>query len=229
MVRIAILEDDPRVASFISAGFKSEFYQVETFLTINEFTDTLQEHSFDLLILDRMIGRTDALGWIKTIKSLCPHIKILVLSALSGSINRIKGFEVGADDYLEKPFQYHELSLRVKNLLKDFKNNDSPSTILQYENITLELEGQRMQRAGNIIYLSPYEFKLMTIFLKKPTKIHSRTELLDSVWGHNSDNSSNVVDVAIAKLRKKINLENCTPLIVSKRSTGYVLQPDSEL
>ena len=221
MARVAILEDDVRVAKFIADGLKVEAYQVEIFTVINQLIDTLQEQAFDILIMDRLIGKLDAVSWIKTIRSLRPNIKILILSALSGSINRIKGLEVGADDYLEKPFQYHELSLRVKKLVK--KETSSPESIINYEDITLELDGQKMQRAGKVIHLSPYEFKLMTIFVKNPQKIHSRTELLDRVWGYNIDTGSNVVDVAIAKLRKKINFATCEPLIISRRGSGYIL------
>ena len=220
MTRIAVLEDDARVAKFITMGLSAESYHVESFSLINELTDLLQEQKIDILVMDRMIGKADALNWIKTIKLLAPNVKIIILSALAGSINRIKGLEVGADDYLEKPFQYQELSLRIKKLAS--KDEQSHETIVQYENITLDLGAQKMQLAGNVIDLSPYEFKIMVIFLRNPHRVYSRTELLDMVWGCGHDTSSNVVDVAIGKLRKKINQSEDALLICSCRGRGYV-------
>ncbi len=227
MASIAVLEDDSRVASFIAMGLTAESYHVENFSIINEFIERLQGQEFDILIMDRMIGKLDSLSWMKTIRTLVPNAKIIVLSALSGSVNRIVGLEVGADDYLEKPFQYQELSLRVKKLIK--KDKLSHETVISYGDITLELDGQKMQRAGKIINLSPYEFRLMTIFVKNPQKVHSRTELLDRVWGYNCGTSSNVVDVAIAKLRKKINCESDVHLINCRRGSGYTLSGESSV
>ncbi len=221
MTSVAVLEDDLMIAKFITTNLTADLYQVEGFSLINELINRLQEQKFDILVMDRMIGKLDAVTWIKTIRALVPEIKILILSALSGSINRIEGLEIGADDYLEKPFQYQELKLRIKKLAE--KDSQSIETILHCGDITIELDCQKMQRAGKIIHLSPYEFKLMTIFVKEPKRIHSRTELLDKVWGYNSGNSSNVVDVAIAKLRKKINFENCVQLINARRGSGYIL------
>ena len=227
MIRIAVLEDDVRVAKFISMGLRTEDYQVENVSLISDLTDLIQEQQFDILIMDRMIGKSDALNWIKTIKLLSPNIKIIVLSALSGSINRINGLEIGADDYLEKPYQYQELSLRIKKLTS--KNSLNREIVIQYDNITLELDSQKIQRAGKTIDLSPYEFKIMVILVKDPYKVHSRTELLDMVWGYGHDTGSNVVDVAIGKLRKKINFDDHLPLISSCRGRGYVFSEKSSI
>lgn len=221
MTRIALLEDDEKVAKFITMGLKAESYYVENFILIDELIAALESRQFDILIMDRMIGKLDALDWMRAVRTLSPGIKIIILSALTGAINRITGLKAGADDYTEKPFQYHELSLRIKKLAN--KISQANESIIHYEDITLDMEGQKLQRSGITIHLSPYEYKLMTIFIKGPTKIHSRTELLDLVWGCNHDTGSNVVDVAIAKLRKKINFDNSIPLINSRRGSGYVL------
>ncbi|MBF0359791.1 MAG: response regulator transcription factor [Oligoflexia bacterium] len=217
--RIAILEDDLRVSNFITTGLKMEFGVVEGFNSINDFIEALSQQNFDILIMDRMIGKLDSVKFITNIKEIAPQIKIIILSALSGSLNRISGLEMGADDYLEKPFQFQELNLRIQKL---FAKNNSSEKIINFQDITLDLECQRLQRNGKMIYLSPYEFKLITIFLKNPKKVYSRTELLDLVWGYNCSTSSNVVDVAIGKLKKKINFPECTTLINSRRCCGYV-------
>jgi len=221
MKRIAILEDDESISKFITAGLRAEAYHVECFSLVDELITFLQDNKFDVLIMDRMLEQEDSLRWMNTVKLLVPDIRIIVLSALSGSIHRIKGLECGADDYLEKPFQYNELSLRIKKLMN--KDSHTREAIIQFDDITFNLDSQKMQRAGQFIDLSPYEYKMMVIFVKEPTKIHSRTKLLDAVWGYNYDTSSNVVDVAIGKLRKKINLATCQPLIFSSRGRGYML------
>ncbi|MBF0299376.1 MAG: response regulator transcription factor [Oligoflexia bacterium] len=221
--KIAILEDDLRVSNFIANGLKAEFCVVETFNLINDFLEILPDQSFDILIMDRMIGKLDSVKYITKIREFDPNIKIIILSALSGSLNRISGLEMGADDYLEKPFQFQELNLRIKKL---FLKNNSSDKIINYKDITLDIECQRMQRNGKIIYLSPYEFKLISIFLKNPKKIYSRTELLDLVWGYNCGTSSNVVDVAIGKLKKKINFTDSENLIISRRGCGYVFSEE---
>jgi two-component system OmpR family response regulator len=223
MERIAILDDDKCIANFIMLGLKNESFHVDCFSQINELTDQLEQQTYDFLIMDRMIGKSDAVNWLKTIKLLAPRIKIIILSSLSGSMNRIKGLEMGADDYIEKPFHYDELKIRLSKLTS--KDNHPKIESIFYSNIILNVESQKMHRAGKLIDLSPLEFRIMTIFLKNPNKIYSRTELLNSIWGINSDRSSNVVDVAIAKLRKKIHFNDELPLIHTRRGSGYQLSP----
>ena len=219
---IAILEDDTRVADFIKKGLQADAMQVEVFTSVHELLPHLQHTPVDLLILDRMIGSTDTIHYLKTINNIRPELKIIILSALSGPLNRIHGLDIGADDYLEKPFQFKELKLRIQKLLSR-PSNAPQDFILTFEDITIDITSNKLVRNGHNIYLSPYEFKLMVAFVKKPYGIYSRTELLDLVWGYNHDTSSNIVDVAIAKLRKKINLDGLRPLIHSIRSRGYAL------
>jgi len=221
MTSIAVLEDDSCIERFITNGLRAENYQVQSFSVINELVNALQEQDFSILIMDRMIGSIDALTWVRTFKLLKPEIKVLTLSALAGSIQRISGLENGSDDYLEKPFEYRELSLRIKKL--NSKDSGGRENIICYDDITLEVESNKMQRSGRTINLTHCELLMMLLFLENPNKVFSRAELLDQVWGYSHDTCSNVVDVAIGKLRKKINLGSCTQLICSSRGVGYSL------
>ncbi len=116
MMKVAILEDDARIARFITLGLETEFYQAESFSSFDEFMKKLEKENFDVLIMDRMIGRQDALQCITGIRAVAPNIKIITLLSLAGSLKLLKRLDIAVDDYLEKPFRYEDLSSSIKNI-----------------------------------------------------------------------------------------------------------------
>lgn len=223
MISVLLVEDEARARAFISKGLKRAGLAVEGFSNLEEAEIFLQDQHPQVLVLDRLLEGKDSLYSVPRIRKISPETKIIMLTALSDVDERVKGLELGADDYLGKPFHFSELLARVRSLArrkKDELSSDSTSKVSLGE-IDVDFRKQSARKAGKLIELTSLEFRLLALFAGAPNKVFSREEILDRVWGINFDPSSNVVDRLIARLRKKLGLSKDDKQLRTLRGMGY--------
>jgi len=220
-MRILIVEDDKAVASFVKKGLESEQYAVDVTGDGEDAQSLVGEADFDLIILDLVLPKIDGLDVLKHIRSRKPSLPVLVLSGRARVEDRVKGLDLGADDYLTKPFSFSELSARVRALLRR-----SPSTIgivLRVEDLELDRAERLVKRAGRRIDLTPREFALLEYLMRNAGRSVTRAMIIEHVWNFSFDTMTNVVDVYINYLRKKIDQGFERKLIHTVRNVGYEL------
>jgi DNA-binding response OmpR family regulator len=225
-LKVLLLEDEPRVQNFVRLGLEHSGMSVDAVADLPEVDAALSTNTYDLVILDRMIGSQDSIHMIPTIRKRNPQMKILVLSALSEVVEKIHGLDVGADDYLGKPFHIEELVSRIRALCRRASQIDSRK--LEFEDLFIDLETQKVRRGTDVIDLTAKEMKLLLTLTSRPGKVFSRAELLQRAWDMTHDPESNVVDVAVGRLKRKINKPGLPKLIHAKRGGGYYLGRDEK-
>jgi two-component system OmpR family response regulator len=225
---VLVVEDEPKVARFVRKALESAGMQVEVTDQLDELLPLMDRIPFDVVVLDRLLGRRDSLPFVGQIKARHPNVKVLFLSALGDLDQRVAGLEMGADDYLPKPFHVAELLARVNALSRRPTGKGPGERVLTFGDVEIRLDTQEVRRKGKAISLTAKEFKLLTLLAGTPQKIFSREELLDRVWGVNADPGSNVVEVTVKRLRQKMDEGFKTPLIQTKRGSGYRFGSDNE-
>jgi len=225
--RVLLAEDEPRVRDFIKKGLSERGMQVETVDDLDPVDSMLVTQKYDLLILDRLLKGKDSLFFVPVLKKRSPRQKILILSALSEVSQKIQGLDYGADDYLGKPFHLDELVARIRNLVRRDQVSEDPETHrLKISDLTIDLDAQKAFRGESHIDLTLKEFRLLIILAGHPHKLFSRSELLERAWDLQFDPGSNVVDVTMGRLKRKLNLPGFQPLIHPRRGVGYSLCDD---
>ncbi len=222
-MKILIIEDDERVGSFLNRGLKAEGYLT---LLLNDglhAQQTIKQFEPDVIILDRMLPQLDGLTLCQQLRSQQVKARILILSALSEVDERVKGLRAGADDYLGKPFHFEELLARIEALAKR-SSIVVHSRQLQVADLVLDLDTMRVQRAGNEVSLTAKELGILELLMSNSGKVYSRERILTNVWGMNEDPLTNIVDVYLARLRKKIDDAYPVKLLHTRRGIGYCLQ-----
>jgi DNA-binding response OmpR family regulator len=224
--RILIIEDDPHVCAFVTKGLTEENYSVETCHDGKSGIDLFFNQSFDLLILDIMLPGISGLEVCSKIREKS-NVPILMLTALGTAENVALGLNTGADDYLIKPFKFIELLARVKSLLRrsDFIDQ-TQSTTYHFSDIIINDETKVVMRNKDFISLTSTEYRLLLMFVMNPRKVFSRLEILEEVWGVNFDMGTNVVDVYVNYLRKKLDKYGSKKLIHTMIGMGYVLKEE---
>jgi len=222
-MRILLIEDDPRIASFIERGLKAEGHQIQHLNDGQYAVETVINYEPDLLILDRMLPHCDGLTICQQIRSAGIDVRILMLSALGDVDERVKGLRTGADDYLAKPFHFEELLARL-DALQRRHSESSPLPTLQVADLVLCLPTMQVTRDNQPIELTAKELSILELLMNKPGHIFSRERILANVWGMHQDPLTNVVDVYMRRLRKKIDDPFTAPLLKTKRGMGYYLE-----
>ncbi|MEA5573048.1 response regulator transcription factor [Calothrix sp. UHCC 0171] len=221
MNRILIAEDEPRIASFIEKGLRSHGYTTSVASDAASTTDMVFSANFDLLILDLGLPGKDGLYILEELRGQGEQLPVIILTARDDIQDKVAGFEAGADDYLTKPFRFEELLMRVKARLRNHSaNQPKVEMVLQVGNATLDLRSRKVKVAGETIELPAREFTLAETFFSHPGQVLSREQLLDRVWGYDYDPGSNIVDVYVGYLRKKLG----NNLIETVRGMGYRLR-----
>ncbi len=219
---ILIVDDDPRITSLLQRLLAYEGYSVATAANGNEALQRSLEHPPDLIILDIMLPGMDGLEVARRIRAAGDHVPLLMLTARDTVSDRVKGFETGADDYLVKPFANEELLVRVMALLR--RNQAERHEVLRYADVELDTGTRVAYRGKREIELSPTEYELLALFLRRPRQVLTREIILDRVWGIDFEGSSNVMEVYIGYLRSKLEVNDETRLIHTVRGVGYVLK-----
>ena len=219
--KLFIVEDEPDLRDTLKYNFENEGFKVEAFSNGESFLDILQKNKPNLVILDLMLPGVSGLDVCRELRSNDNYagIGVVMLTAKSEEIDRIVGFELGADDYVTKPFSVRELILRVKVLLKKRIENSANEQILEYGPISMNLEAHDVIVNGQSIILSALEFKLLKHLLKRKGRVQTRDQLLGDVWGYSSEVTTRTVDTHIKRLREKLGKTG--ELIQTIRGVGY--------
>ena len=221
-MRILIVEDEPKVASFIKSGLEENNYEADTTYDGLLAENLARENDYNLYILDIIIPGIGGLELCKRLKKLNPNIPVLMLTALGTTDDKISGFDAGADDYLVKPFEFRELLARVKVLVKKSGLPNVQVNKLVHEDLELDLDSKLARRGNATIELTAKEFTLLEYFMRNKGRVLSRNDIAEKVWDVSFDFGSNIVDVYVNFLRKKIDKDFNNKLIHTKVGFGYV-------
>lgn len=215
MARILIAEDEERIASFLEKGLRSHGYTTVTVADGKAVAALARDEDFDLVVLDLGLPELDGLDALREVRSRGERIPVVILTARSDAA--VEGFETGADDYVTKPFRFDELLARIRVRLKS-PPSDEPS-VQRVGDVTLDIRTRRASVGGRTVELTAREFGLLETFMRHPDQVLSREQLLSHVWGYDFDPGSNVVEVYVRALRRKLG----DKVIETARGMGYRL------
>jgi DNA-binding response OmpR family regulator len=221
-MRILVVEDEKKVASFIRHGLEAEAHQVDVAYDGETGLARAVADDYDLLILDVMLPRRDGLSVLHELRTRHRQLPVLLLTARAGVSDKVAGLDGGADDYLTKPFEVAELLARVRALLR--RGGTAPA-VLAVGDLRLDPATRAVTRAGRAIELTAREFALLEYFLRNPGRVLSRAMIAQHVWGVSFDTFTNVIDVYVNYLRRKVDADFEPKLIHTVRGAGYVLRP----
>ncbi len=220
-MNILLVEDEERVADFVSRGLKAEGWLVELAADGETALDLLEDQEFDIIVLDLMLPGISGQDVCRKLRARKNFTPILMLSALDATDERIEGLRIGADDYLNKPFDFDELVARIEALgrrANGFQTSEEDG-ILRHEGLTLNTVSHTVQIDGEPVEMTARERELLALFLLNPSKVFARERILNKVWGSQADPLTNVVDVFVGRLRKKLGPYG--ELIKTVRGLGY--------
>jgi two-component system copper resistance phosphate regulon response regulator CusR len=220
MTRILIAEDEPRIISFLEKGLKANGYSTLVAETGTLAAEMARDTDFDLLILDLGLPELDGQSALRRIRDRGERLPIIVLTARTGIEDTVNGLDGGADDYVTKPFRFDELLARIRVRLRD--GGETETTVLRAGDVSLDLRTRRATVGERSVELTAREFTLAETFLRHPDQVLSREQLLSHVWGYDFDPNSNVVDVYVRYLRRKLGDQ----VIETVRGMGYRLRAD---
>lgn len=225
-MKVLVVEDEPGVARFIQQGLTEEGYIVDVARDGQEGLDLALAIAYDVIVLDIMLPKMSGLEMLREIRDRRVDSPVLLLTARQEVKDRVLGLDSGADDYLVKPFSFQELLARVRALLR--RPPLQIGDVLRMDDLEMNTLHREVRRAGKIIDLSPHEFSLLEFLLRHPNQVLTRTQILEHVWNYSSFNDSNVADVYIGYLRRKIDWDFPTPLIHTVRGVGYRLSREGD-
>jgi two-component system, OmpR family, copper resistance phosphate regulon response regulator CusR len=223
-MKILIVEDERKVANFVKKGLQEEGYAVDLASNGEDGLKMALDTSYDLIILDIYLPKLDGLSALRKIRDEKVTTPVLLLTVRATIEDKVLGLDSGADDYLTKPFAFEELLARVRALLR--RRSEIGTNVLRYEDLALDLVSHTAMRADKKIELSVKEFALLEYFMRNPGRVLTRTMIINHVWNYDFDNESNVIDVYVNYLRKKIDFQDRKKLIHTVRGAGYVLKTD---
>ena len=224
-MKLLVVEDEVKLAEYLRKGLSEEGYTVDVAHTGIDGLHMATEVDYDLLILDGMLPGIDGLAVLAALRQ-SKQTPVLMLTARGQVEDRVRGLQSGADDYLVKPFAFSELVARIQVLLRragSVKRHGEP-TLLKLADLELDLIRRKVTRAGQRLDLTAKEFNLLSLLLRRQAEVLSRTELAEQVWDMNFDSETNVVEVAVRRLRSKLDQPFERPLLHTVRGMGYVLE-----
>lgn len=223
-IRILLVEDEKKIADSLKKGLSEQNYHVEVAYDGIEGKKLFESQKFDLVILDINLPGHNGYTLCKKIRNRNPSIPIVMLTALSATDDKIEGFDAGADDYIVKPFDFKELLVRIRALLKRVYNNIPIGNILRVGDLIINLDSKEVTRGGNGIALTAKEFQLLEYLVKNRNKVVSRADIALNVWDIDFDTKTNVIDVYVNFLRKKLDHDFEKKIIHTHVGVGYVLK-----
>ncbi|TAN60333.1 response regulator transcription factor [bacterium] len=222
-MRILVVEDEKKVASFIKRGLEQESYAVDIVSDGVEGEHYAEVNEYDVIILDIMLPNKSGLDVLKDIKSRGVKAPVLLLTARDTVEDRVKGLNLGADDYLTKPFAFEELLARIRALMR---RGVAGAPVLKFSDLSLDPATRKAKRGAVEVELTVKEYALLEYLLRSPNRVLTRTLIAEHVWDQSFDNETNVVDVYINHLRSKIDNDASKRLIHTVRGVGYVLKEE---
>jgi len=221
---IAIVDDDGAIRTALGRALRMENYDVELFEDGTSALKSIQLRAPDAIVLDLQLPDIDGLEICRRIRRAGDATPILMLTARDAVNDRVEGLDVGADDYLVKPFDLAELLARLRALLRRSSVAEGDETVLRFEDLTLNPQTREVQRGSRLIELTKIEFDLLELFLQHPRQVLTRDQILDLVWGYNFDSGTNSLAVYIGYLRRKLEEKEEARLIQTVRGVGYALR-----
>lgn len=221
-MRLLVIEDEIKVVRFIERGLREEGYAVETALDGEAGLARAREGGFDLVILDVMLPQRDGFSVLREMRAAAVRTRVLMLTARDGVGDRVQGLDLGADDYLVKPFAFAELLARVRALLR--RGMAEEPALLRAADVQVDLRARRVTRGGKLVALSSKEFGVLAHLLRRAGTVVTRAELAETVWEDLPNTPSNVIEVTVYHLREKIDRGFSPALIQTVRGAGYLLQ-----
>jgi heavy metal response regulator len=226
-MRILVVEDEKKVASFIKKGLEEEYFTVDVAYNGKEGLEFATREEYDILLLDVMIPYIDGITLTKELRKRKITTPVLLLTVKDSTQAKVEGLDAGADDYLTKPFAFEEFLARIRVLLR--RKNNRKNTVLKIEDLQLDQITHRVIRGGKEIVLTSKEYALLEYLMLNVNQVITRTMISEHVWDEDFDTFTNVIDVYINYLRKKIDKEFKKKLIHTLRGTGYILKGDYEV
>ena len=223
-MKVLIIEDDPKIAAFVQKGLKEQGYGVNVCHDGNEGFDLASGESYDVVLLDIMLPGRDGLSILRALRAAKNTVPVILLTARSGLDERVEGLNLGADDYLPKPFYMEELIARIIAVSR--RASGEQLSILHHNDIILNLITREVKRGNKTLELTSREFNLLELLMRSPGRVYSRTQLLEYVWGYDFDPQTNVVDVYIRRVRSKIDTPGGVSPIETVRGVGYRFRVD---
>ncbi len=221
-MRLLIVEDEKKVAGFIKKGLEEETYAVDVAYDGEEGFHLAELNQYDMIILDLMLPKMDGLEVLTRLRDKKVNTPILLLTAKDAVEDKVMGLNKGADDYLTKPFAFSELLARVRSLLR--RGQAETKTELKVSDLSLDLVSHKVNRNGEEIELTGKEYSLLEYFMRNEGKVLTRTMIAEHVWDYNFDTFTNVIDVYVNHLRKKIDKKYPVKLLHTLRGIGYVMK-----
>lgn len=223
-MRILVVEDEEKVASFIKKGLEQSAYTVDWAATGQDGLDHARSSEYQAILMDLMLPDLDGLEVVRRLRQQGLATPILALTARGGLDDRVAGLDSGCDDYLAKPFAFDELLARLRALLRRASSQKTP--VMEYAGITIDPVTRKVTRDGQNVELTNKEYALLEMLMRHPGQVFTRTAIMESVWGYDFDNASNVLEVYINFLRKKIDQNFGKKLLHTVRGVGYVLREE---
>jgi len=225
-MKILVVEDDRKVAGFIEQGLREEGYAVDVAKDGDDATTLAHVNDYDAILLDLMLPKKNGLQVAAELRREGRRTPILMLTARDSTEDVVRGLDAGADDYLSKPFKFDELLARLRALTR--RGGAARLDRLTYGSLDLDRLRHKARAASNLLDLTPREFQLLEHFMLHPEEVIRRTELLEKVWDMHFDPESNVVDVHVGNLRRKLREAGCDGLIQTVRGVGFCLKSSAE-
>jgi DNA-binding response OmpR family regulator len=222
-MRILLVEDDKGIVRFVKKGLLENSFSVDVATDGEEGLNSVLHMKYDLIVLDILLPKMDGREVLKKIRSMDIQTPVIFLTAKDSESDIVNGLNLGADDYLTKPFSFNELLARIQAILRRGKAVSPPSR-LQVANLILELDGHRVFREKVKIELTPKEYALLEFFMRHPGQIITRTMISGKVWDVHFDTSTNIIDVHVSHLRNKIDKDFEPKLLYTVKGVGYVLE-----
>ncbi|MFC3174747.1 winged helix-turn-helix domain-containing protein [Novosphingobium bradum] len=223
--RVLVVEDDDATASYIAKGLTEHGMVVDRAANGRDGLFLATDGSYDAIVLDRMLPQMDGMAVLGALRAADIATPVLILSALGSADERVAGLTAGSDDYLVKPFAFAELLARLQILMRRGGASPAVETRLSCEDLEMDLLSRKVKRAGKPIDLQPREFRLLEHLMRHADQVVTRTMLLEHVWDYHFDPGTNVIDVHISRLRRKIDDGHARQLLHTVRGAGYRLGP----
>ena len=222
--KILVIEDEQKVAEFLKEGFDAYKASADLAFDGAAGVEMAEKNKYDLIVLDLNLPKISGLEVCRMVRKKNEHIPIIILTALGGTDDKLTGFDYGADDYMVKPFEFKELAARVKSLLKRSKNNERSDNIIRVADLEVNTDSKIVKRGGKKIELTNKEYQLLVYLLRNKNRVVSRADIAEKIWDITFETGTNVIDVYVNFLRKKIDKDFNPKLIFTQIGMGYILK-----